>query len=133
MSGGPAPLVSEAPRVYCQCCRTRPQTLAEVIDGQVYTRVAMWDAEERTRVLHWRWITRADLATMDTSRVLRCDCCIPEAGRILAEFQDGLLIIWAKRHGRIHFVALSRTTLERVLAGAGQEAYASAQLPLSAP
>src|SRR5262245_57158039 len=121
---GPASDALPRVRVRCQCCRQRPQTLGEVSEGKVYIRGQFWDVAELRRVCHWVWRDAGTLADIGTAQPLRCDCCVPEIGRMLAEFQDGLLIIRGRRHGRLHFVALTPLRLETLLAEAGQMAYA---------
>ena len=96
----------------CQCCRERPQILAEASAGKLIIEARRFG--ERHYV-----VLGPDLCErLDGAGKIWCACCDPETepGRILAECQDGYLIIRALRHGRIHFVVLERIRLAHLLA-----------------
>jgi hypothetical protein len=99
----------------CQCCEARPaevrQILAEIRQGKL-TIDGKNHGERHYLVLGQDLVER-----LDEPRKLLCTCCDPETDRrrALAECQDGLLIIRARRYERLHFVALTGARLQRLL------------------
>lgn len=100
--------------VLCQCCRQRPQILAEVHQGKL-------TIESRRLGERHYVVLGPDLCDrMQEDGKIWCACCDPETeyGRILAECREGLLLIRARRHGWLHFVAVGRPRLQMLLAPA---------------
>ena len=100
----------------CQCCRQRPQILAEASQGKLIIET------RRSGERHYV-VLGIDLCDdLGDDRKIWCACCDrdTEYGRILAECRDGLLIIRARRHAKPHFVALGPQRLQLLLAN-GQE------------
>src|SRR5262245_61353838 len=128
---GPMPLYNPTSfKLRCQCCQRVPQIMGEVIAGAIYLRFLQWNSALRQKDLHWLWLDAARLADLDTPQTWRCDCCIPEDGRWMAEFYEGHLVLRGRRHGRVHFVTLNREKIAEVLAAAAEAAYAlQAELP----
>ena len=96
----------------CQCCRLKPQILAEAHQGKLII-------ESRLHGERHFLVLGPDLCeTIGEDRKLWCACCDRETeyARILAECQDGLLIIRSRRHADLHFVAVSRPRLTQLLA-----------------
>src|SRR5262245_43139444 len=125
---GPMPLHNTwSYKIRCQCCQQWPQIMGEVIDGLIYLRFVQWDREMRQKDVHWRWVdpeTLPALMALEHRQTLRCQCCLPEAGRFLAEVYEGSLVLRGRRHGRTHFVTLSVPKIDQILAVAAEEAYA---------
>jgi hypothetical protein len=96
----------------CQCCRTYPKILAEAHQGKL-------TIEGRAHTARHYVVLGVDICDrMEEDGWIWCACCDPttEPGVVLAEFRDGLLLIRARRHAKLHFVALTPQRVRRLLA-----------------
>jgi len=99
----------------CQCCHARPHVLAEAKGGKLIIQPSVSGQHGARHFV----VLGADICErLSEDRKIWCACCDreTEAGRILAECRDGLLIIRAYRHQKPHFVALGAGRLQLLLA-----------------